>query len=149
MNIEPKGYLNTFATVFGLTAVPMALLWSVVMQVPFEEAIFFGFPFGLMMGAVSAHMLKGETITTALANKQTFMAKVNTCLAQMDYYPDNTIQGENYFTFLPTSGGKLSVGPLSLFPNQYFRIFVQLETQQATVVGPSWYVKRLQRCLQA
>ena len=141
--MQPRGRAETFATVFAITAIPFGMLWSLFTGSPMDESILLGGFFGLGMGAFGASRLQGTTITIPFQDKRQFIGRLNVHMAQISYFPET--QAEHYLTYLPSASHNLSIGPISLVPTQYFRIFVQLDANEATLIGPKYHLDRLMR----
>jgi hypothetical protein len=136
---EPRSYLGTAIMVGAITALPFAILWSllfaVVMNRSFGEILPFGlgagFFFGLFFGLTMGFFFKGETADIEFADKKGFVARLNVAMSQLGYNP--ATQSEDFFTYKPSLQAGLAAG----------RISVQVFENHAIVVGPRMYVKKL------
>jgi len=142
--MKPRGFWGTFAMVAGVTALPFALLWSLLfsamMGMDFGQVlrigIWTGIAFGLSFGFVMAFFMKADTISIHIQDQGAFMARLNVGLAELGYHPES--RTENFLTFKPSFQAGLLAG----------RISVQIEQSSATIVGPSAYVKKMQKRIQ-
>src|SRR5262249_42835450 len=136
---EPRSYAGT-AILFGaFTALPFALMWTLLFaamqQQSFGEILPFGLGaglfFGVFFGLTMGFFLKGESVAVEVADRQAFVSRLNVAMAQLGYNP--ATQSEDFFTYKPSLQAGLAAG----------RIAVQLEQGRAVIVGPKMYVKKL------
>ncbi len=143
--MKPRGFWGTFARLAAITALPFALLWSLLFsstmglefgQVLSGVGIWSGISFGLLFGFIMAFFMKAVTIFIMFQKKQAFLSQLNVALAEMGYHPES--QAETFLTFKPSFQAGLLAGKIS----------VQIEQNSATIVGPNNYIKKLQKRLQ-
>lgn len=141
--LQPRSYLGTASMIFGVTALPFALLAGWLMSsgtgTPFGAVLVFTIPgglmFGLLFGLTMAAFLKGVTITVNVRDKDEFVSQINVAMSQIGFNPA-TASG-NFLTFKPSFQAGLLSGNFS----------VAIQGNKATIVGPGMYVKKLQKCL--
>jgi hypothetical protein len=142
---EPRSYIGTAFLLGGVTLLPVALGWSWFMAValtrPFGEIFPFGLCFGILTsfssGIIGGFYLKGETATIEVTDRKAFIAQLNVATSQLGYNP--ATQTDDFFTYKPSFQAGLAGG----------RISVQLQPEQAFVVGSKMYVKKLVQRLKA
>lgn len=128
----------------GITALPFGLLWSILfsimMGIDFGQVlkvgIWAGIAFGLFFGFVMAFFMKANTISILVHDKKSFIDKLNIGLAEIGYHPES--QTDNFLTFKPSFQAGLLAGKIS----------IQIGQNSATIIGPSTYVKKLQKRIQ-
>jgi len=96
----------------------------------------FGLFFVLSIGVGMAFSMKAVTISVTFRDKKAFLSRLNIVLAEIDYHPVS--QTESFLTYKPSFQAGLLAG----------RISVQIDDNSATLVGPNWYIKKLQKWLQ-
>jgi|GEM_PF-1401683 hypothetical protein len=141
--LQPRSYLGVASMIFGVTALPFALLWAFLMgSMPdssFGEmlpvAIPAGLAFGFFMGLILAIFMRGDTITVPFQNAQEFVSRINVAMSQIGYNPATS--AADFLTFKPSFQAGFLSGRMS----------VVLQGNRATVVGPAMYVKKLARSL--
>jgi hypothetical protein len=95
--------------------------------------ILYGISFGLLLGLIGAFYLKVLTISIPFKDKKAFLSKLNINLAELDYHPE--FHGENLLTYKPSFKSGFLAG----------KITVQIEKNSVRIVGPSMYVKKLNK----
>jgi hypothetical protein len=143
--LERRSYIDTAFMLVAVLVFPGALVCSwllaAVLGRPFGEVLPLGFGIGTMFGLscalIGAVYLKGETATIEVADRRRFIAQLNVATAQLGYNP--ATQTDGFFTYKPSFQAGLPAG----------RISVQLQAEQAIVVGPKWYVRMLVKRLTA
>ena len=143
--MDPKGFFGTWVTIFALTALPFGVLMTTVGGAEVEEGMTAGFGFGVLFGACMAPLMMGVRIRLPVAERHAFIAALNLSMAELAYHPKT--QSGDYIIFEAASAGNYKLGPLALTPSSFFTIFVQLDGDSATVVGPRQTVKKLERRL--
>ena len=133
--MQPRSYFGTFSIIFAVTALPFAILMSWVTETSIQKNIMGGIMFGLLFGLIMAVFMKGETISVTFQDKKTFLERLHILLAEIGYHPET--QTETFLTFKPSFQDGLLAG----------RISVQVESNSVTIVGPTMYVKKLQKRL--
>lgn len=140
--MRPRGFWSTFAMLSSITGLAFALLsswlFSLVMDWKFSEffvlyGLWGGIAFGLLFGLIMAFFMKAITLSMTFKDKETFLSQLNVALAEIGYHPQS--QTGNFLTYKPSFQAGLLAG----------RISVQIEQSSATVVGPSTYIKKLQK----
>jgi hypothetical protein len=143
--MKPRGFWGTFVFVAAITALPFALLSSWIYSLTLHEdfgfilarfGIWGGVAFGLLFGFVMAFFLKAETIVVPFQDWGAFLANLNVVLAEMGYHPES--QSGQFMTFRPSFQAGLLAGKIS----------VQIGQNNATIVGPAMYVKKLKQRIQ-
>jgi len=130
--------------IFAMTAIPYVLLTSQVFGKSVEEATFDGFFFGLFFGLVTAPMMMTITRTIPCANQDAFIRKLNVAMATVGFNPKSRTGDLILFE---SPGASLKLGPMSLTPASFFTISVQLEPSSATLVGPRYFTRKLEKRL--
>lgn len=141
--LQPRSYFGTATMLFGVTSLPFALgvgfLMSLQTDTPFGEmlveSIIAGLMFGLLFGLIMAVFMKGDTITVTVRDKDDFVTRINVAMSQIGFNPE-TASG-NFLTFKPSFQAGLMVGWFS----------VAIHGSKATIVGPSMYLKKIQKRL--
>jgi hypothetical protein len=136
---EPRSYAGTAIMLGAITALPFAIMWSLLLAATgpasFGEILPFGLGagllFGLFFGLAMAFFLKGETVTVEFTDRQAFVSRLNVATAQLGYNP--ATKADDFFTYKPSLQAGLAAG----------RIAVQLHEGRAVVVGPKMYVEKL------
>lgn len=145
--MEPKGFLGTWVTIFALTGLPFGVLMTTVGGAEAEEGMAAGLGFGVLFGACMAPMMMSVKVRLPVAERHTFVGALNLSMAELAYHPKT--QAGDYIIFEAASAGNFKLGPLSLTPSSFFTVFVQLDGDAATVVGPRQTVRKLERRLGA
>ena len=140
--IQPRGFWGTFLFIAAITGLPFTLLWSAFFALFMGwdfglvlrlGGIWAGLGFGLLFGFVMAFSLKAVTISRAYEDKATFLSRLNIILAELDYHPE--FQSENFLSYKPSLYAGLLSGKIS----------VQLHQNSATIVGPSTYIRKIEK----
>lgn len=136
---EPRSYAGTAILLGAITALPFAILWSLlfaaIQQQSVGEILPFGLGaglfFGVSFGLALAFFLKGEKATVDVEDRKDFVSRLNVAMSQLGYNP--ATEAEDFFTYKPSFQAGLAAG----------RIAVQLQGRRAVIVGPKMYVKKL------
>lgn len=139
--LQPRSYLGAASMVFGVTALPFALLFAGLMSAITGEAFGAilglalpgGLAFGLAMGLIAGAFLRGETVVLSFPSRTELMTRLSVALAELGYNPA-TSSGD-FLTFKPSFQAGLLAG----------RISVAVRGGTATVVGATMHVKRLKK----
>ncbi len=139
--MQPRSFWGTFVMLAATTALPFALLWSLLFSLMMgwefgqvlRVGIWGGIAFGLLFGFVMAFFVKAVTISVAFQDKEAFLQRLNVALAELGYHPQS--QTKTFLTYKPSFQAGLLAGKIS----------VQIEQSSATIVGPSTYLKKLQK----
>jgi len=143
--MEPKGFLGTWVTIFALTCLPFGVMMSTVGGMETEEGLAAGFMFGVLFGAAMAPLMMSVKVRLPLVDRQAFLSNLNVSMAELAYHPKT--QAADYVVFEAVSAGAYKLGPLSLAPSSYFTVFVQLDGDGASIVGPRQTVRKLEKRL--
>jgi hypothetical protein len=143
--MEPKGFFGTWITIFALTGLPFGVLMSTVGGMETDEGLAAGFMFGVLFGVVMAPLMMSVKVRLPFADRQSFVSKLNVSMAELAYHPKT--QAAEFIVFEAVSAGAYKLGPLSLAPASYFTVFVQLDQDGASIVGPRQTVRKLERRL--
>jgi serine/threonine protein kinase len=140
--VQPRGYAATFGVLLAATAPSFATLFGAVTS-PWLRgaaplaAVAAGLFVGVVFGLVMAIFLKGDVFRHTFGDARAFVASLTQLLARMGYALEKGEAGR--LSFKPTFKAGLLSG----------KITVQMEGNQATVVGPSVYLNNLRRGLRA
>ncbi|MBC8175385.1 MAG: RDD family protein [Candidatus Marinimicrobia bacterium] len=145
LTIKPRGFWATFGRFAAITALPFALLCSLLfylmMDLEFESVlhlgIWYGIAFGLLFGFLMAFPFKAVTISETYQDKNAFLARLNIALAKIGYHTQS--QTEIFTTYKPSIQAGLLSGKIS----------VQIEDSSCTIVGPEIHIKKLKKQLKA
>jgi hypothetical protein len=140
--MEPRSFLYIFFPVAGITALVFLLL-PVCLHLITGADLFYGLrvfawigiPCTLLNGFVAAFYIKAVTISMTFQDKKAFLARLNIVLAEVGYHPE--FQTESFLTYKPAR-------KFQLFD---INISVQIDDNSVTMVGPNWYIKKLQKWL--
>lgn len=141
--IQPRSYLGAVTMIFTFTALPFALVveWLMAMMTgePFGQSIATtltaGLLFGFFMGLILGLFVKGETITTRFTGKDAFVSRINVTLSEMGFNPATV--SSSFLSFKPSLQAGLMMGTIS----------VVIRGSTATIVGASWYMRKLRKLL--
>ncbi len=141
--LQFRSYFGTAAIIFGETAPLFALLAGLVLSAEtgtsfgamLEQAIPAGIMFGLFFGLIAAHFLKSVTITVPVRDRDEFVSRIYVAMSQIGY--NAATASGNFLTFKPSFFAGLASG----------RFCVVIQGNQATIVGPSIYLKKIQKRL--
>lgn len=139
--LQPRSFLGTATMIFGVTALPFALGTALLMSLESEESfgkllvvtIPVGLIFGILFDLAMAVFFKGVTITVNFSNREKFVALINVAISQIGYNP--TTSSINFLNFKPSFSAGLMTGKTSVI----------LESNKATIIGPSIYINKLKR----
>ena len=145
--MDPKGFFGTWLTIFALTGLPFGVLMTTVGGAELEEGMAAGFGFGVLFGACMAPLMMSVRVQLPFAERHAFLGALNLSMAVLAYHPKT--QSGDYIIFEAASFGNYKLGPLALTPSSFFTVFVQLDGNSATVVGPRQTVRKLERQLHA
>ncbi len=129
--MEPRSYFATCCMCFAVTAIPFALLMSLMSGDGMETWLPGGLLFGVLFGLVMGHLLKGQKVSVAIDDTKAFATNLKLALAGMGFHPETG--ATDFLTFKPSFQAGLLSG----------RISVALEEGSATIVGPKMYVTKL------
>ena len=103
-----------------------------------RASIMFGIAFMFLVVAVvlTAFAIKAIVISVTFQDRKAFLSRLNVVLAEIGYHPES--QTESFLTYKPSLLAGLLAG----------RISAQIDDNSATLVGPNWYIKKLQKWLQ-
>lgn len=143
--LQPRSYFGTASMFFGVTALPFGLgfgwLMSVQSGTPFgtmlKGTIPLGLMFGILFGLTMAAFFKGATIALTVRDKDEFVSQINIAMSQIGFNPATT--SGNFLSFKPSFQAGLMSGKFS----------VVIHGTKATIVGPSLFVRKLQKRLGA
>jgi len=131
------------AVITASIALLYALVFSLIMGLEFGQILHnisismcFGLVFLLSIGIGMAFSMKAVTISMTFQDNKAFLSKLNVVLAEVGYHPESQI--ESFLTYKPSFQAGLFSGKIS----------VQIDDNSATLVGPNWYIKKLQKWLQ-
>lgn len=145
MTLNPAHSGNVFAY---LTAIP-GLAWAMGMAVLIGGSpgswVVFGAIFGLIIAAIGTPKLTGDTRVVPYSDKDQFVANLNVACAQSGYEPNPSVN--DFLAFGPNEKSSFTIGPIKMAPASFLRLGVQLEPNQAKLVGPRVLVTRLQQQL--
>jgi hypothetical protein len=138
---RPRGYVETAIHVAMPIMFSTIAIWSVVavclidvqflkLSLPF--GVLAGFHAGLILGLIVAVFIRGEKATVEFIDADDFIRRLDAVLARLQYYPSIVRNGLRIYK--PSWRGAVAAGPVS----------VKLFDDCATVVGPRYYVKKLQ-----
>ncbi|MBI4801205.1 MAG: hypothetical protein HY796_01660 [Elusimicrobia bacterium] len=144
--MKPRGFWYIFSVITLITA-SFALLYSLgfslIMGVGFGQSLHnviismcFGLVFVLSIGVGMAFTMKAITVPVTFQDRKAFLSRLNVVLAEIDYHPVSQIG--SFLTYKPSFQAGLLAGNIS----------VQIDDNSATMVGPSCYIKKLQKWLQ-
>jgi hypothetical protein len=143
--VAPSSYSNVFAY---LAAIP-GLIFAIGMAALTKESIgvwiVAGALFGLVIAAIGTPRLVGDSTVIPFSNRDEFVANLNVAGAQSGYEPDATVN--DFLTYAPNEKSTYSIGPVKLAPAGFLRLGVQLESGQATLVGPKSLLTQLKQRL--
>lgn len=145
--MEPKGFFGTWITIFALTGLPFGVLMSTFGGMTTDEGIAAGFAFGVLFGVVMAPMMMSIKVRIPMTDRTEFVSKLNVTMAELAFHPKT--QSAGYIIFEAVSAGAYKLGPLALTPASFFTVFVQLDGDAASIVGPRQTVRKLERRLAA
>ncbi len=131
----PRSYFSTFCLIFSVTALPFAILMALITGTPIYVNVLSGFTFGLLFGLIMSALIRGETMSVTFTERQEFLGRLNTRLAEIGYNPDT--QTDTFLTFKPSFQAGLLAGKIS----------VQINDSSAIIVGPKMYLKKLMKYL--
>ena len=139
--LQPRSFLGTATMLFGVTSLPFAFGLAFLMSLESNESfgklliatIPGGLLFGILFGLTMAVFFKGATIIVNIGNREKFVALINVAMSQIGYNP--TVSSANFLNFKPSFSAGLMAGKIS----------VVIEGNKATIIGPSMYVKKLQK----
>jgi len=140
--MKPRGYFGTFVYVAVISAMMFALLLSFLFSVTSHEnfwdvltkvGIWAGLLFGVLFGFVMAFFMKAETLIVPFQDATAFMTDLNFALARIGYHPD--VQTGQFITYRPSFQAGILSGIIS----------VQINPNNATIVGPSMHIKKLKK----
>jgi hypothetical protein len=143
--MEPKGFWGTWCTIFALTGVPFAVLMTTIGAAVPQEGIAAGCAFGVLFGLCMAPLMMSVRIHVPVADRNTFLSRMNLSMAELAYHPQS--RNDDYVVFEAASAGGLKVGSVSLTPARFFTVFVQLDQGEASIVGPRQTVRKLEQRL--
>jgi len=143
--MEPKGFFGTWITIFALTGLPFGVLMSTVGGVETDEGLAAGFMFGVLFGFAMAPLMMSVKVELRFADRQVFLSRLNVNMAELAFHPKS--QTADFVIFEAVSAGAYKLGPLSLAPASYFTVFVQLDGDVASIVGPRQTVRKLEQRL--
>lgn len=137
--LQARSYLGTASMIFGVTALPFAVLFGFLMSFQkgvsfgqiFPESIFAGILFGLFFGLIMAVNLKGVTASVEVGDKDEFVSKINVAMSQLGFNPATS--SSDFLTFKPSFQAGFLGG----------RFSVILQGEKATIVGPAMHVNKL------
>jgi hypothetical protein len=136
---EPRSFAGTAIWLGGITALPFAIVWSLLVAIqqqrPLGEILPYGLGAGLFFGAAfgpaMAFFFRGETADVRVPDKQDFLSRLNIATSQLGYNP--ATESEDFLTYKPSMQAGLAAG----------RISVQLRGGRAVIIGPKLYVRKL------
>ncbi len=138
-----RGYFASSVFIFNKTALPFALVWSVIFFLmgggAFVNVLFYGTvagcAFGIVGGLVMATFIRGKKTNLIFSERNAFQNALTIALAKIGYHPEN--QCADVLTFKPSpQAGSLSG-----------EITVSVGDKVAVLIGPAIYVTRVTRLL--
>ena len=139
---RPRSYVQTAIQIAIPAMAASAVVWTVQTawmtdRAFFEQVLPYGllacFHFGLFGGLITAWFIRGESVTLEFADSSEFGVQLDRALSHLRYYPATT--GDHVLVYRPSWRGGIAAG----------RITVRLHEECATVIGPRYYVRKLER----
>jgi hypothetical protein len=140
--MKPRSFWAAFWRWAVAEAVLVCLVYSWVIcllkgrgycQVFIREGLWFGIGVGIVCGLVMAFFLKGKKISIQFRDRDKFLWRLSIALAELGYRPESQIG--NLLIYKPSFRERFLSG----------RIAIQIENKSAELVGPSAYLRKLQR----
>ncbi len=100
--LQPRSYFSTVIMLFGINALPFALLSSLTMGNALSKTIPAGLFFGLFFGLIMAMFLKGDTIKIYIENKDEFISQINIAMSQIGFNP--VIMSDDFLGYVRING---------------------------------------------
>jgi len=140
--MNPRGFLGTFIFLANIISLPIAvlcsLMFSLIFEIGFLQALLeLGIWVGLLSGLTSsffiAFFLQTITITIPMKEQNQFIRNMNVSLSEIGYYPQSQIS--DLLIYKPSVQAGLLAGKIS----------VQINKENAIIVGPSIYVRKINK----